>query len=211
MTTHFDLGPIGTPKEEATCTLNFDPGTVTLWNDDARSVADDSYQDWVDFMTSSDARVSNSVRLTGLTLYSVDASGHIDQDPMVANGDPQSGVTSTPYHPWQVTNVVTLVAGARGKGRFGRIFLPPQCFQVNQDGLIETTHLATMFTAVQTLLTNLSNRSGLDTGFKLVIAGRTGSGTLRPVEEIRMGRVADTQRRRRRSLPESYSTAIFSG
>lgn len=209
MTTHFDLGPFGTPKEEATCTLNFDPD-LTVWGGGAQAIADDSYADWATFMGDSAARVCSSVRLTGLKLYSIDASGHIDQDPVIADGDPVPGVASTGFHPWQVTNVVTLVAGVRGKGRFGRIYLPPQGFTVGADGLIDNAHRAEMWGAVQTLLGSLSNRPGLDTGFALCVAGKTGSGTLRPVTELRMGRVADTQRRRRRSLDEAYVTAAFS-
>lgn len=211
MTAHFTLGQIGTPVEEATCTLNFDPGPVVDFGASAQGIADDSYEDWATFVTSSDARVSNATMLDGLKLYSIDAGGHIDEDPVIAEGATARGATSSGRHPYQITNVVTLVAGVRGKGRFGRIYLPPQGFDVGAEGLIDNTQLGTMFSAVQTLLTSLSNRPGLDAGWHLAVAGRTGSGTLREVDTLKMGRVADTQRRRRRSLDESYATAAFTG
>lgn len=210
MTTHFNLGFSGTPKEEATCTLNFNPGAALAWTA-AQDIANDAFADWATWVGDSGARVSSSVELDVLKMYSIDASGHMDEDPITAVGTPVSGTSSTSLHPWQCSVVMTLVSGLTGKGRFGRIYLPPQSYTVTQDGLIDPTQHGTMFTATKTLLEGLSNLPGLDVGWRLAIAGRTGTGTLRDVSQVRMGRVADTQRRRRRSLDEAYVTGAFSG
>lgn len=208
ITAHFLLGFDGTPVEEATCTLNFFKG-ARIWATDSQDIVNDAFADWAGFVQDGGGRVSDAVELDGVKMYSVDATGHIDEDPAIAEGTPVRGGFGTNRHPYQCTNVITLVAGARGKGRFGRIYLPPQAFDVGADGLISTTHHASMFTAAQTLLANLSNLAGVDTGWSLAVAGRTGTGTLRTVDTLRMGRVCDTQRRRRRSLDEAYSSAEF--
>jgi hypothetical protein len=211
-TTHFSLGPAGTPKEEATCTLNFSPGVLDTWSSSAQSVANDMFTDWSAWMVATDSKVSNHVRLDGLKLYSVGTNGRIDEDPVEAEvAAPVAGYVNAGTHPWQVSMVMTLVAGTRGKGRFGRIYLPPQGFSIDNSGLVSSSELSGMFNTTKTLLTALSNRPGLDTDFKLVVAGRTGTGTLRPVTQVKMGRVADTQRRRRRSLDEAYLVGDFEG
>jgi hypothetical protein len=142
-------------------------------------------------------------------LYSVDSTGHIDRDPATSTGAAVSGTSATNGHPWQCSMVMTLVAGARGKGRFGRIYLPPQGFTILSDGTVTLVQRDAMFASTKTLLENLSNAPGPDSGFGLVVAGRTGGGTLRDVTEVRMGAVCDTQRRRRRSLGENYAVGSF--
>jgi hypothetical protein len=207
-TAHFSLGAQGSPKEEATCTLNFTKGSIA-WAADSQALADDLFTDWAGWVQDSGSRCSTHVWLDGLKFYSIGPDGKIDQDPVIANGTPAMGQTPTGLHPWQVSVVVSLQAGARGKGRLGRIYLPPQGFSITQDGQIDPTQHSSMFASVQNLMSTLSNKPGVDVGFGIAIAGKTGSGTLRPVETLKMGRVADTQRRRRRSLEESYATTPF--
>lgn len=208
-TTHFNLGPTASPKEEATCTLNFQTGVGDIWNDRAQVVANDMYEDWASWVTSAAGRVSSHVTLNGLKLYSVGADGRIDQDPVEADGPPTAGAFPDNLHPWQCTIVATLVAGARGKGRFGRIYLPPQSYTVTNNGTILESHMTDIYASVLDLLTNLSNAPTIDTGFGLVVAGKTGAGTLREVDSIKMGHVVDTQRRRRRSIDENYLVGAF--
>lgn len=212
--THFALGPASTPKEKASCTLNFsksiDAGTAQM-----QTIADDMFSDWSAWVQDPSARVSSDVALTEVALYSVGTNGRIDQDPVRTSETAVRGVTGgDKRHPWQCTICVTLVAGARGPGHLGRFFLPPQVFGVTSDGLIQDSDHATIFSTTHGLLTNLSNAPGLDSGpinesFGLRVASGVGAGSLRPVIEIRLGRVCDTQRRRRRQLEESYVSQAF--
>jgi hypothetical protein len=173
-------------------------------------LVNDAFDDWSTWLTSPDSQVPSSVKLLETVFYEVGTDGKITADPVRSTGAPVSGSYSpSSSHPWQCSVVVTLVAGARGKGRFGRIFLPPQIYPITTDGLIESSRQTAMFTSAKALLTNLSDRSGPDTGWGLKVIGRTGSGTSRDVTEVRMGKVADTQRRRRRSLDEAYSVSSF--
>lgn len=212
LATKFNLGPSTTPKETASCTLAFGfPSGVSVTDAQALDLANDCFDDWSAFVTNADNQVSQDVRLVESIIYKIGSDGHITADPAHSTHDAVSGTGTTNKHPWQVTNVVTLVAGTRGKGRFGRIYLPPQCFTMTNDGLVLDGALTVMLTGIKTLLTDLSDKPGIDVGFSLRVAGQTGGGTLREVDSIRLGRVADTQRRRRRSLAEAYHSTDFDG
>lgn len=209
LVTRFDLGG-STAKEQASCTLNFRGSTLEVLDSQYQDVVNHCFTAWRTWTTNSNARVSTSTKLASCTLYQINADGRINRDPLHAVGTPATGTTDTQVHPWQCSIVLTLVAGVRGKGKFGRIYLPPQGYGLSSDGIVDSGALGPMFTATQTLMSSLSDAPGLDLGWGLVVAGQTGTeGTLREVTELRMGRVADTQRRRRRSLDEAYLTAPF--
>lgn len=214
ITARFDLGPSGAPKEQASCTLAFKPGVVGTFSTESnrQSMVNDAFDDWSAFVTNSSSGVLDSVRLKECRLYKIGTDGKSEFDTAVSDRDPVAGVVGSNPHPWQVSNVITLVAGARGKGRFGRIYLPPQGFAIDRStDTMNTTDFGYLWGAAQTLLAALSDKPLIDAGWKLAVAGQTGSGTLREVTQIRMGHVADTQRRRRRSVPEAYTVADFSG
>lgn len=212
ITAHFTLGN-PTVREEASCTLNFDPGATTDPLPAGLAVlAHDAFDDWASWMADVDSKVHSSVVLDQVKCYHIDSTGHSDRDIGVSDQAPVRGATAAGNsHPWQCSNVVTLVAGTRGKGRFGRIYLPPQITPINADGVIDESFHSVMFARAASLLTDLSDKPGFDAGFKLCVSGQTGAGTLRPVDHLRMGHVMDTQRRRRRSLSEAYAEVAFSG
>jgi hypothetical protein len=212
ITARFALGSATSPRETASCTLAFSPTTIPWVELGRQAVVNDAFDDWANWVnTPAQSRLLQDVALTECRLYMIGADGRMTADVAVSEREPVRGTVSRDGgHPWQCTNVVTLVAGTRGKGRFGRIYLPPQSFSMLEDGTISSGQYSNMFDGVETLLTNLSELPGVDTGFGLVVAGRTGTGTLREVTEIRLGHVADTQRRRRRSLDEAYTARAFS-
>lgn len=204
ITARFDLGTSASPElEEATCTLAFKRDTA-LSASGRQDYVDDAFADWAAFVIDGSAKISNTVLLRECRLYHIDNTGHIDEDPAISTGEPVRGIAAGPYHPYQCSTVVTLVAGVRGKGRLGRIFLPPSCLPIGQDGSIASGPHSDAVGSVATLLNALGNAPALDVGWGLVVAGHTGTGTLRDVTSFRVGRVMDTQRRRRRSLPEAY-------
>lgn len=115
-------------------------------------------------------------------------------------------------YPFQNAMVMTLVAEGRGKGKFGRVYLPAPNVDVSADGLIAEAGRDSAHSTFRSMLTALD--TGLGTAYaggdlELIVAGTTGTGTSRPVREVRAGRVMDTQRRRRRSLPESYDSLPY--
>lgn len=105
--------------------------------------------------------------------------------------------------PQSSLSITLTTAVPRGRGHAGRIYPPPMCYTIQADGRIPdptstivpqwTTFLNSLITAV---------------GARMVVASHV-AGTFTPVTGIKVGRVTDTQRRRRNHLPEGYVSAAI--
>lgn len=115
-----------------------------------------------------------------------------------------------PTHPWQVAQVLTLVTtrhGARGKGR---MYLPQPAAAVGTDGRIDSSVRGNMLAAAATAIGSINSALAVSGGvgpFHVAVASSMGE--VHPVTQLRMGRVLDTQRRRRDGLSEDYSTVTL--
>jgi hypothetical protein len=162
------------------------------------------------FHNSVDARISSFAFFKECRAYEIGTDGRSTSEPLVSSQAAIGGYYSTPQFPWQNSVAVTLDAGYPAKGRFGRFYLPPQCLTIEDTGLVNVTQATALRTGVAAMLNDLSNLAGVDVGFGLAVIGRTGpAGTSRNVESVRVGRVVDTQRRRRRQVSENYITGPF--
>jgi hypothetical protein len=135
-----------------------------------------------------------------------------------APGGAVSGVSNAGSAPYQLTSAVTLDAGKPAAGRFNRFYPPPQ-YGGTTLGLIapeaaqaRANVAKTMLREVATALSPTTLKSdwfGVTTvgvEFRPVVASKV-HGSSRNIQAVRVGRVQDTQRRRRNSLPEGYVTA----
>lgn len=124
--------------------------------------------------------------------------------------------TGTTCFPAQVAIAASFETGvARGYASRGRIFLagvnPGSIAPSTVDGRMSEGGAALFRDGVATLLTNLNNWPGLDASWGGLDAsivsngGASGSGVARKITGVKVGRVYDTQRRRRVSLAEAYS------
>lgn len=161
------------------------------------------------FLTSG-TMISNAAFFDEIRHYTIGIDGKAEGEVQIARmGTPVPGQVGTPRPPWQNALAVTLDSGYPAKGRFGRFYLPCPAVTVDNTGLIDLVQAQGIQTAVTTFLDSVSNFPGLDIGWGLAVAGQTGQGTLREVQEVRVGRVVDTQRRRRRQVDEAYLSAAF--
>jgi hypothetical protein len=91
----------------------------------------------------------------------------------------------------------------RGPGSKGRFYPPIPSVSAEADGLVDLAHAQTMADSALTLINDLN-----DLGPELVsVVSAVGSGNIEQVTGVRVGRVIDTIRRRRSSIPESYVPA----
>lgn len=209
------FGPLATPYEIWSFGFALDPGTgggsqpggidktsmVTLAN--ALSAH------W----TSIAPGMSNQVRLTEVKASVVGAEGFVEKD---ANGTyvqgekamdaTGSGTLSVPPQIALVHSLLTLADGAVGRGRF---YLPsPAVGALEANGQITTTSRDAFVTRCKTFL-DAVNTSSSNAGFGRVVVASGGSVTkgipaaLRPVTTVAVGRVLDTQRRRRNAINEA--------
>jgi hypothetical protein len=113
--------------------------------------------------------------------------------------------------PPQIALAVTLhTARQRGPGSKGRFFLPLPTIQgqLGADGRISEANATTYRTAARNFLNALNNWPGLDAGLgpRVVVATPGGrnmpEGDNVPVTHVSVGRVLDTQRKRRNAMLE---------
>jgi hypothetical protein len=149
--------------------------------------------------------MGDSVVLTKTTVAEVGSDGLWQKN---ADGSFQKGekiqdaagtVVGGMYHPLQTALCVTLTtarAGASGRGRF---FLPHRQMALGVDGLLSVAAADLMADTCKTFVNSVNAIASL--GQVVVASGR---GFLTPVTGLRVGRVADTMRSRRKDQIEDY-------
>jgi hypothetical protein len=115
--------------------------------------------------------------------------------------------TSGTQPPPQLSLVASLLTGAaRGYACRGRMFLPAPVYAVTlaQDGRMAVNDVLGVTGYVESFLNALNTE--LDP-FRVVVASKIGTGFIREVKAVRVGRVVDTVRSRRTSLDEDYQVS----
>ena len=155
-------------------------------------------------------RFQSTTWLQECRLYSIGADGRATAEVTIADQAGVKGIFGSGHLPWQNSMVVTLQADGLGKGKYGRIYLPPQAQEITADGGVNSTIIASQTLRLGTFFSALADDANMPVQYLPVVVGRTGvSGTLRTVRHIKVGRVMDTQRRRRRSLDETRIEATL--
>lgn len=205
------FGTLALPVEEWSMGLSLGPvdGSPFLTRADLEADLNAFSDAWVELQ----AGVGNNCHLTETTLALVDATGHTPREASGAFiqakglGTALSG-TGTSGMPLQVALVISqhsLTAGATGRGRF---YLPsPVPGTVASDGRMSVaTRDAHLLRA--TAFCNAVQNLAVTNGYGTLVVASSGSASqgiapgLRPVINVSVGRVLDTQRRRRGDLEE---------
>lgn len=178
-------------------------------------------QDWLDgelkdeveaWHTNPQAMIQYNCRLEYLKLNYINMAGHyVDPNTheYVYATPPHGGSTAAP-HPNQIALVVSLTTGLqRGYAHRGRFYSPMPTTTVQSDGLIGTGPAGDIATAAAAFLTAVNDTPGLDntSSPNVCVMSKHGQGATHIVTGVEIGRALDTQRRRRRELPESYASA----
>lgn len=124
---------------------------------------------------------------------------------------PNAG-TSTVNFPNQVSAVVSTTTGiARGRAHIGRWFLPGVACAIDAvTGLYTTTQVNTFASASAAFLGALNDTAavlGVDQ-VRAAVMSNLGAGTDHDITGVRVGRVPDTQQRRRNKVAELPVTAV---
>lgn len=148
---------------------------------------------------------NNRAHLTWVKMQPVDINGkyYNGQDTneilLTSPGDPGGGARQAA----QLAIVHTLLTDRpRGLASHGRIYVP--CgMAVQDDGLMFPTDCMSMATATATLIESLASMDDPALGTNVQVMSKRGISST--VTRVGVGRVIDTQRRRRRNLPEEYA------
>jgi hypothetical protein len=152
-------------------------------------------------------QINSRALLSFVKLNAITVDGHykepVTNESIVADV-PGGIVDSAGAMPNQVALAVTLLtAVSRGPANKGRFYLPLPAYQVGADGMIGATYAANAETGTNTFIAALN---AVNANFRVAVYSRkVGAPAQRLVTGVKVGRVLDTQRRRRRSLAENYS------
>jgi hypothetical protein len=113
----------------------------------------------------------------------------------------------------QASVAVSLTTGfSRGPAHRGRFYLPMPAVQIGTDGLMVAAFANNIMASSKTFLEAIADTPGIDAPNSMtpmVMSRKLGAPAHRKITGCQVGRVVDTQRKRRRSLPETYSTTAL--
>lgn len=207
----FKTGSLAEPYETWNTSLAFRGGDGILAAD-KQEIVNDAAADWATFAsTTGGPSWSAQTYLTEVRLDTIGPNGRITEDAVLADANlPYGGSGSGTVLPPQCAVVLTLDTGMRGRSRFGRMYLPLLSVPVGEDGRMTEGAQTLILAGARQLIENLSNAPGIDSAWEACVASNVGSGSLHRVSSVRIGRVIDTMRSRRRSMAEDYKSASVS-
>lgn len=146
--------------------------------------------------------LSPNAKLSFVKLNAIDTEGRylnqLTNQSILA--DLAGGGGSAPVYPNQIALAISLTTGfSRGRAHSGRYYLPMPTFGLDSAGRFAAPNADAASDATDSFVAALN---GLSAGWKVAVMSKLG--THRLVTGNRVGRVYDTQRRRRRSLVEDY-------
>jgi len=187
-----------------------------LWVD---SKSDEDRQSWLDddiapavltYHTAAGTGLHPNAKLTYCKLNPIGIDGHYLSETTIEHVFPPApGGGPANNTPNQVALVVSLTTGfTRGPAHRGRFFLPmPSMNMGGVDGCFSDGAIDNCVLTTKTFLEEIADVPGLDTvgsAEPAVMSRKLGSPKTRKVTGVAIGRVPDTQRRRRRNIPEDY-------
>lgn len=172
--------------------------------DQVEDLAEDCRQFFADPRTS----IGGQAILRAVKFAWIGPDGKYTQPSITVPMNQGGGALQTTLHPPQVALAVSLTTafyGARGRGRF---YLPLPALPVVNGSLdLGAGDRNAVAASAQEFLNNLGNEPGLDVlGLTPVVASSKGLNHV--VNGVRVGRVFDTIRSRRRSMSESYGSVL---
>jgi hypothetical protein len=185
------------------------PGFVRITDGDLSGLAASYVPAVKTYHQSAQLQISNQAKLTWVKLAAIDLSGKYVPDqlsvlettfvglPGIAGGQPPNQIALC---------VSTTTDQIRGYAHAGRFYLPMPTFQPATDGRITQSDADFARQASKTFLEAIADVPGIDNDISPtpVVMSKHGNGTTRKITGVRIGRVLDTQRRRRSSVPEGY-------
>lgn len=159
------------------------------------------------YHTNASSFISGGAKLSFVKANVINADGHYKFDTnneVIVADVPGTNGDATPIHPNQVTYAVTLLTGfTRGPAHKGRFYVPLPNIIIGADGLMSTSNQTSAKTTANTLITALN---AITANIQVAVFSRkSGAPAHRLVTGVTVGRALDTQRRRRKSLPEQYN------
>ena len=156
---------------------------------------------------------SNHCYLTWAKLSALNTDGHLYAEPLMVEGTPRAGNSSdTPYAGSQQALCVSFDSGFTfGRANHGRFYLPSPNVQVEVSTWTWPSASASAWVgSIQPMLSAVEGEiSTAAFDVNLSIMSKLGAGAYNDPRYLKVGRVPDVQRRRRRSIAEQYASYTY--
>jgi hypothetical protein len=170
--------------------------------------ASDCANDLRAFFKQATTHVSGRAVLREAKLAFIGADGRYTRDPYLVPIADGAGAGSDQGQTLpQAALAVSLVTERRGPSGKGRFYLPMPVLPIGFSLLADQAQCQEVAVNAAQLIANLGNAPGWDVDSGGVVVAST-KGFNTPVTGVRVGRVVDTIRTRRRSLSESYGPVV---
>jgi hypothetical protein len=182
-----------------------DEGYIDSWLHGSMKDAVSTYH------TAPDTHLNPNAKLSFVKLNAIAVDGTYQQDvthehvfaDLAGGGDPMNTIVN------QSSIAVSLTTGfSRGPAHRGRYYLPMPSVQVLADGTVNPAFITPMLASTKTFLEAIADVPGVDivtSPTPTVMSRKLGAPAHRKITGCAIGKVVDTQRRRRRSLAENYA------
>lgn len=156
-----------------------------------------------DYWSTVDVSAAAAITMVKFNLIGPDGRYVSDDETVLQEFDPPVSGVGTLGVPPQIALAISLVTNrARGRGSRGRFYLPTPSVALESNGRLSATAAQRNADASLAFINDLNTIVG--DGWRVGVASDVGSGVFVPVTAVRVGRVYDTIRSRRRSLAEDY-------
>lgn len=150
-------------------------------------------------------QIGAGAKLSSVKLNVILPSGHYEGDGsnVAILADLPGGGPATQKYPNQIALCVSLLTGfSRGSAHRGRFYLPLPCYTLDSAGLISA---GSVDVAKPVIATFVGALNAIHESWVVGVCSRkAGAPAERAVLDWKIGRVYDTQRRRRKSMLEAY-------
>lgn len=141
---------------------------------------------------------------TKLAVIGTDGRYPDDVDALLYEKTPGTVGSGNGHPPQCSVAVTTLTERTRGRGVRGRMYLPGNNSTIADDGRISVTAATNIATRTAQFIDEVTDLMGVPAA----VFSEVGAGAYNPIVAVGVGRVVDTQRRRRRSLVEDRQEAL---
>lgn len=162
------------------------------------------------WMTRAGSKISGQAKMDEIKFNQIDpatAKYVLPTSNTLTQDDAGTGATTASWPPQSTVVVSTRTALDRGRGHAGRFYPPTGAAGIiGTDGRISSADANSMATSAATLLTDINALVAVGAG-RVVVFSKVGQ-SVETVTGVRVGRVVDTMRSRRTSLPEEPSFVV---
>lgn len=200
------LGRLGTTSPERfSYSINLGKADGTAWQGsgvEGSTYFDDAAADVVAFHGRATSNISTAAVLEEVKFGFIGANGLYTRDAIVVNVADTPGGSQGAPHPPQVACAISLTSARRGATGRGRFFMPMPSIPISAGDLsIPALYQNEIQASAAQFLTALGNQPGFDVvNVRPVIVSSKNYTSV--ITGVRVGRVLDTIRSRRASLPE---------